>query len=251
MKKAIYIDLDGTLLDNSYKISKKDKNFLFSIKENWNIILSTGNSLRNTINFYNELDLNTFLSTSQGQVITNPKKNETIYNELNFDDIKKIMDSKKIINFLIETHDETYTKNKKGILIDLIKNSFQIYKNQKIKKIISFYIEVSRNFSIKIDNLDHYEWETNKKNKIISFKPLKISKLSAFKTINAKEKYEFTIAIGDGRNDIGCLKNANIGIAMKNSHPLVLKNANYVSNKTNNESGVSDILEKIIKKINL
>jgi hydroxymethylpyrimidine pyrophosphatase-like HAD family hydrolase len=34
MKKAIYIDLDGTLLDNSYKISKKDKNFLFSIKEN-------------------------------------------------------------------------------------------------------------------------------------------------------------------------------------------------------------------------
>jgi hydroxymethylpyrimidine pyrophosphatase-like HAD family hydrolase len=38
---------------------------------------------------------------------------------------------------------------------------------------------------------------------------------------------------------------------MKNSHPLVLKNANYVSNKTNNESGVSDILEKIIKKINL
>jgi hypothetical protein len=67
------------------------------------------------------------------------------------------MDSKKIINFLIETHDETYTKNKKGILIDLIKNSFQIYKNQKIKKIISFYIEVSRNFSIKIDNLDHYE----------------------------------------------------------------------------------------------
>lgn len=249
MKKAIYIDLDGTLLNSKYQISKKDKKYLLSIKNEWDIIISTANSLENSIKFYNELNLKTFMSTYNGHVIVKPHTNEIISNKIKFEEIQKILKNKKIINFLIETPNKKYLKTNKRFLINNLKNNFEIFKNQKIDKIIDFYIEVPKNFIVKINWLKHFQLNTKTKNKIIYFSPLNISKLSAFNKINNQENYEFTIAIGDGTNDLDCLKNANIGIAMKNSVSFVLNNFNFFSDKTNDESGVSDILKKIIPNI--
>ena len=250
MKKAIYIDLDGTLLNSEYKISKKDKKYLLSIKNEWDIIISTANSFENAFQFYKELNLNTFMSTLQGQLIINPSSNKILSSELSIKDIKKILKNKKIINFLIETPKKIYLKTSKGILINKIKNDYEIFDNQKIDKILNFYIEVPKNFNLQINWLNSYEQKSRTKNKIIFFKPLNLAtKLSAFNKINQYENYQFTIAIGDTMSDLECLKKANIGIAMKNSDFYVLKNFNFFSDKTNDQSGVSDILKKIIPNI--
>ncbi len=54
------------------------------------------------------------------------------------------------------------------------------------------------------------------------------------------------IAIGDNRNDIEMITWAGLGVAMKNSLPDVTKWADYITEKSNNENGVAEVIERYI-----
>ena len=54
---------------------------------------------------------------------------------------------------------------------------------------------------------------------------------------------ERTIAIGDGHNDIELLKEAAIGVAMKNANPELLQYAKYVTDSYDKQ-GVLKFLKK-------
>ena len=251
MNKAFFLDLDGTLLNDKNKITNKTKETLLKAKNNnWDIILSTGKSFKNSIHYYKELNLDFHMIHSQGQVIS--KNNEIIYsiymdiNNINFVCNKY---KKEIINFLIETLDEVYVLKKDTIINEFIKNKKISYfnKNMTIKNIIGFYIEVNQNFILNYKLLDFYEWDIMLKNKIIYFKPLGISKLSSLKIIQKIMNYTRIISIGNGRNDIDVLKYSDIGIAMKSSQPDVLKEISNISEFDNNNNGAAKEIDKIIK----
>ncbi|NQZ65921.1 MAG: HAD-IIB family hydrolase [Mycoplasmatales bacterium] len=248
MKKAIYIDLDGTLLNDKYKISKEDQKFLNKIQDDYDIIISTGKSMENSISHYKKLNLNTYMSSSQGQVISLPNKNIHICNYFKKEDIKKIIDDNCIINFIIDTNKKTYVKKNGTFLNNLIENKFHIYKNNNIDKAIALILETNINYKIPvIKGLRLYEWDAGFDTRIVTVRPINSSKEKAMEYINKKMGYEYTIAIGNGRNDIEMMKKANFSIAIKGSHPLVLKNADIVSEFDNNNSGVSRELKKIIQ----
>ena len=56
---------------------------------------------------------------------------------------------------------------------------------------------------------------------------------------------ENTMSFGDGLNDLSMIKEAGIGVAMKNAIPEVLEAADYIT-LSNNEDGVADAIEKLI-----
>ena len=60
-------------------------------------------------------------------------------------------------------------------------------------------------------------------------------------------KKEEVIAIGDNMNDKKMIEYAGIGVAMKGSTPSVAQVADFVTEEDNNNDGVADIIEKIIK----
>ena len=62
-------------------------------------------------------------------------------------------------------------------------------------------------------------------------------------------KKEEVMAIGDNSNDKEMIKNAGLGVAMKQSTPAILQLANEVT-EGNNEDGVAKILQKYYKNIN-
>ncbi len=62
-------------------------------------------------------------------------------------------------------------------------------------------------------------------------------------------KKEEVMAIGDNSNDKEMIKNAGLGVAMKQSTPAILELANEVTDG-NNEDGVAKILQKYYKNIN-
>lgn len=62
-------------------------------------------------------------------------------------------------------------------------------------------------------------------------------------------KKEEVIAIGDNINDKKMIENAGLGIAMKDSTPIVTEIADIVTEETNNSDGVAKALNKIILDI--
>ncbi len=57
---------------------------------------------------------------------------------------------------------------------------------------------------------------------------------------------ENTIAAGDAENDISMIQAAAIGAAMANAEPAVKEAADYITKRTNNEDGVSEIIGKFM-----
>jgi hydroxymethylpyrimidine pyrophosphatase-like HAD family hydrolase len=55
-----------------------------------------------------------------------------------------------------------------------------------------------------------------------------------------------TIAIGDGDNDLPMILKAGLGVAMKNGEAHVKAAADYVTERTAEEHGVAEVLEKFI-----
>ena len=55
-----------------------------------------------------------------------------------------------------------------------------------------------------------------------------------------------TIACGDEENDLSMIEQAGVGVAMKNATDIVKRAADYVTLHTNDEDGISEVIEKFI-----
>jgi hydroxymethylpyrimidine pyrophosphatase-like HAD family hydrolase len=62
-----------------------------------------------------------------------------------------------------------------------------------------------------------------------------------------KIKESRTAVLGDWYNDLSLFKSKGLKIALSNAIPELKKDANYVLTKSNNEDGVSDFLEALLK----
>jgi hydroxymethylpyrimidine pyrophosphatase-like HAD family hydrolase len=60
---------------------------------------------------------------------------------------------------------------------------------------------------------------------------------------------EEVIAIGDNDNDIDMLSWAGFGVAMQNALQPVKKAAAYVTEKSNDDDGVAEVIERFILRI--
>ena len=54
------------------------------------------------------------------------------------------------------------------------------------------------------------------------------------------------IAVGDNNNDLDMISWAGLGVAMKNGLDATLREADYVTEKSNNEDGVAEVIKKFI-----
>ncbi len=83
---------------------------------------------------------------------------------------------------------------------------------------------------------------------LYEFNPLNIDKgtaldeLSVILNIDRKD----IIAIGDNMNDISMIKKAGLGVAVKNGTDEIKKAADYITERTNNEGAVAEVIEKFV-----
>ena len=54
------------------------------------------------------------------------------------------------------------------------------------------------------------------------------------------------MAFGDSMNDESMIEKCGYGVAMANGNPYIKKIADFVTDKTNNEDGVADFIEKYV-----
>lgn len=233
MIKNIFIDLDGTLLNDQGLISQDDIKSIKSKKDKANIFLITGMPLKMAKKYYDELELSTWLISSNGSTIM---KEEKFLTDLTVDLTENDLDI--LGEFVIVTDETCYSNSKKTFLLDLINGLNKVEDFKSLKKIKAIYS--TNNFNL--DNTKKNKWDLGIEN-IYYYSNKLINKYQAIKKVIDNEDY---IYIGNGRNDIESLQNSIRPIVMKNSHPYLLEQGFKISEYTNNESGVSHILNKLI-----
>lgn len=98
----------------------------------------------------------------------------------------------------------------------------------------------------------HAEWEKGKCSSFFSCKEyLEYCPLGANKGYGVEFLCDFlgvpienAVAVGDEENDISMIRNAGVGVAMKNALQIVKDAADYVTEHNNNEDGVTEVIEK-------
>lgn len=85
-------------------------------------------------------------------------------------------------------------------------------------------------------------------NYLLEYLPLGVSKGNAVRTVCdiLGIPVEDSVAAGDEANDISMLEAAGIGAVMQNGTDETKSHADYITTRTNNESGITEIIEKLI-----
>ncbi len=278
MYKAIFLDMDGTLLNSYKEISNRTKETLLKIKENGiEIILISGRCnksieyiVKNRIN--SEHELVRYIISTDGTMIKDLKEDKVIYqNNLRKDIVERMICVSQRFDtaFYVITENKMYKDNRLAqcqIEIDdwyingefyKIKNNLDIidfdkfYKNnEKVNRILFF----SKNYQ----KLNEINTQIQKEKDLgIQFKQfynnyqllLVSNKYSKGMGVTEMCKYlnislEDTIAFGDSDNDIEMLNVVRNGIFMKNAKQDL--KTGKITQFTNNEDGVARYLENMM-----
>ncbi|MCR5673556.1 MAG: Cof-type HAD-IIB family hydrolase [Lachnospiraceae bacterium] len=268
--KVLFADLDGTLLDDEKNVSGEDLATINEmIEKGHRFVIATGRPVYSAKVVAHDLSLyreGIYLAASNGGVIYDCGKEEVISAATLDTDIVDVM-FKEALGEGISIH--TYTNDNVvsvketeeiRVYTKAIKMPFKLL--DKIpedlpapppKFIVMSIKENSRQILADFE-ARHAELVKGKaqsvfsNNYLLEYLPLGVSKGNAIKTLCdlLHIPIEDSIAAGDEANDIPMIKAAGIGAVMKNGTDETKSYADYITKKTNNESGVSEIIRTFI-----
>lgn len=281
MYKLIFIDLDGTLLNDKKEISTENVKWLNKAFEEKGIIsiITTGRQLGFVQNLYNkyQCSFGDCVIASNGATIKDIKTNEYInkktFSKDEIASLRRIYLKEDLDFFMIYTETESYmerkNKNSKSNHpddnnfvdnIDILINENQnlnvficIFGGEEhiLNNIIKKYPELN-----KFENSPVCEYKHTKNNittieKYFDVMKKDCNKKNAIKKVIEKfgVNYEEIIVIGDGGNDLPMFNKAGLKIAMGNANSLLKQKADYITS-SNNEDGVAEAIKKFIFNIN-
>lgn len=275
--KIIFVDIDGTLVDDEKRISDETVNIIKNLKENGiYTVLTSGKPYESIRAFSEKCYATPYLIASNGAIVRDLEKNIDIFNT----SMKKDM-AIKILNMIKESNLYTMVTISGNLVVDeekygvipknrpevIIYESLQKYFKQTDKPIIKFSIidgekdkiskireKIIKEFDVNVTPIDIFgvpksfrkEGEDYPNPYCIDVMPKGVTKAEAIKElieyldINLSE----TIAFGDGMNDIEMFQTVNYKVAMENAVQELKDIANTIT-KSNNESGVAVALNKI------
>lgn len=263
MKKAIFFDIDGTLIDShggKKDISNGVKAVLRDLQSQGHyIFIATGRPYAFLSESIREFGFDGYVLANGAQVIIDRK---TIHlNSMEKESVKRLvsmLDSKNL-EYVVEDEVGAYA-------LDCYEELWEFYKNYGIfKEQFTFDYDVSKMNVFKLEVLCH---EKEMLHECIKFlneyeeyaycHSVHPSHLEIYLKENHKAagilkvleylniKIENTYAFGDGSNDIEMLETVGCGIAMGNASDEVKKYANVVTDTVGNDGIVSGIKKYIL-----
>jgi Cof subfamily protein (haloacid dehalogenase superfamily) len=268
--KLFACDLDGTLLNDKKKISKKNLEYIRRAKTaGVRVVITTGRSYIKAQEFIKAVNVSDPAITFTGAVIY---QDEKILRETTLDAalVLDILKHLKIIGY-------------DPIVYPADNNKYYERLGEKDAK----YSDFSRGFDgklIRVDNLLERQWERVIRISVIAdardvpilhqqirerfgdlvttvdtyFTDWNIYIFEVLDKRSSKSKaLEFlctyydiarkdVISCGDNNNDIDMIRWAGFGVSMKNGMRDLLKEADYVTERDNNNDGVAEIIERFI-----
>jgi len=268
--KLIVTDIDGTLVDDNGKLGSESKKLLMELmKQDVSISLATGRLHSATTELAKELSLNGYIISLDGAVIKEFKSDKTIFESfLKTRHVKKAISISNdlLVNIVLCHASSIYYTEYNSVIPSLLSKYGALYKQvnsyeeylsgtleivcaSDVKKSIK-RMEERFNFPYSVGCSTSY-FRSKKNENIFYFEIRKAgsSKGKALERLlrHISIKPEQTAVIGDWYNDITMFQTKALKVAVANAIPELLNLADVVTKKTNNEDGVAEFFEMVLK----
>ncbi len=250
-KYAVFLDIDGTLISDSFEIPERNKKAIAAAREKGHMVfINTGRSYGNIPpQLHSQFDVDGIIAGS-GVMIT--MGGETVHKmSMNKELVRRLVEYafeyleywyifeglKRIYDISIDNDDVS------GYKIPLKKPDDYILMNDDEIQVIAMGVKVPEDFKERFkDEITVFQFDTYADCVIKGVnKATGIEKVLELTGI----KKENTIAIGDSNNDFDMINYAGIGVAMANSQQSILDIADYVTASAK-DCGVSQAIEKFL-----
>ena len=231
--KMIFADMDGTLCDENGKVNDKTIHSIQEVIRNgYMFVVATGRSIDRIIPSFFQTPLSYIIALNGSQIYDVENKKLLFENAINYLTCKMIYEEAK--------------KYQLEILLDVGLTRYSNTINSDREKVIETFSDVTvinqskdllyqdNTYPTKYSFIDVVSSSTSKGNSITwLLNYLNVSK-------------DYTIALGDGINDLSMFDNVSIKVAMGNSESYLKEKADVIT-LSNSENGASYYLDSLLK----
>ncbi len=262
----IACDLDGSLLNNQSEFTEKTKKVLRHLHEQGHkIVIATGRPFGGSIHLYEDLNIPNPMINDNGAAIENPfntsfPKQRTQIPLAIMHDLFRFTQpflrsaffsiDKTVYGYHYEPRLERYFAginfsdtviDKPFTELDVEPSGMIFLVDAKKQAALENYIDQSYD-----NHITYRLWGADRKNAIYEIYLRHVSKDSAIQYLLKYYKYEphQLMTFGDGINDIEMIRNAGLGVMMKNGVDELKPVAKDITEFTNNEDGIAEYLIK-------
>ena len=271
-KRLLFMDLDGTLLNDEKQITAGNQEALNRVLERGHgVIITTGRPLKSAMDQARKLELDRpgcYLIAYNGAVIYDWAEQKQIFcRSLSHSAVFRAFDYANAMGLHIQTYDmwkvlveprcdDSAVKRYCGLInmeYRVMEDVRKDLKEEPVKCLIIDYDEM--------DGLwDVYDWVcANMADDVDCFHscaqyleivPKGMNKGEAVKMLcdMMQVSIEDAVAVGDAANDLTMIEVAGIGVAMANGTEEVKKIANYITERDNNHDGIAEVADKFFSE---
>ncbi|WP_085991270.1 HAD family hydrolase [Oceanobacillus senegalensis] len=254
--KAVFLDIDGTILKSDHTYSGKTKEAILKLQEqNIEVFLATGRPIHEIKVLAKELNIDSFIGYNGAHAIYN---NETIVDEpMQEEDVKEMVKIAKEHKHEITmyTNGKNYFTHLDSPISQQFSEIFQMYQNVEYTPKITGQILGMTVMNLKPEHATLYQLHSNIRLSQVNVNGVKhaydiirtnVNKGEAIKKVLERLDIpkDATIAFGDGMNDKEMLQSVGEGIAMGNANPELFQ---YAKRKTTtvDEDGIFNGLKEL------
>ena len=266
--KILFLDLDGTLLNDKKEVTPENRAALERARElGCRVAISTGRALPGAMGLVRQLGLTgegCYVSASNGGVLYDCAAGKVLARRF-----LAVEDAEKLLSYAREKHLHAQTYDGQGVVVEHPFNEPLVEEYCRINAMpwrqVDSLAEALEEPPVKVlfvgqeDRVALEEakaWMgTHMPGRVESFYSspifLDIMPAGVNKGYGVRElcrhlgiPVEQSVAAGDEANDIPMLEAAGVGAAMVNAAPEVKAAADYVTTRDNNHSGVAEIVER-------
>lgn len=271
--ELVIFDVDGTLVNDEGEIGERTKKIIMQLKKCGVLFSFASGRLHSAlVPLAEELKIYSPLISLDGTAIKSIAGKEFIYRSfLNESHVKKAIEySEKYLLNIALCHSEAIYYTEQNSVIPKLMNKFgALYKEvdsyddftDKTLEIVFAgdkrrtveYIRDKLSFPLTFGtSVSFFRSQTHEGIYYLEVRRSGSSKGKAMRRLlkYLKIKENHTAVLGDWYNDISLFESKAIKIALRNAIPELKKAADYVLDKSNNEEGVIDFLEALLKSKN-
>lgn len=268
-KHLLFLDLDGTLLNDAKEITPGNRAALdAALRRGHGVIITTGRPLKSAMAHAHKLRLDKpgcYLAAYNGGVIYDWAKNEQVYTRaLSYDIVNRVFDYVNTTGIHIQTYDtwsilveprcdnETVRRYCDSTIdFHVIGDVHRDLKEEPVKILIIDFENKPALEEIQTWIRTHLGDVTEccfSSDMYLEVMPKGICKGEAVKMLCdiLGVPVRCAVAVGDEANDLSMIQEAGTGVAMCNGIPAAKAVADYITRNDNNHDGVAEVVEKFL-----